>query len=179
MEAWVEQNSGRWSYNWHHDQKSDEGQDKDSTGLLCLFDFLDPLFLCWKAVILLDVIFLCDSMLALGIRCKVHWCSWRQAFYFKSNQCPLGTWAFCRLLNFKKCAGDSAALGSSLPSGSHHCLTFLSCYEDSGVGAGVCPSPGFPVPGLSIWKFSSYVSQNRLCLYEWRYCSEVTLGSPF
>lgn len=68
---------------------------------------LDPLFLCWKAVILLDVIFLCDSMLALGIRCKVHWCSWRQAFYFKSNQCPLGTLAFCLLLNFKKCAGDS------------------------------------------------------------------------
>lgn len=107
MEAWVEQNSGRWSCNWHHDQKSDEGQDKDSTGLLCLFDFLDPLFLCWKAVILLDVIFLCDSTLALGIRCKVHWCSWRQAFYFKSNQCPLGTSAFCLLLNFKKCAGDS------------------------------------------------------------------------
>lgn len=58
---------GRWSCNWHHDQRSDEGQDKDSTGL-CLFDSHDPVSLCWRASILLDVTLLCESMLAVGIR---------------------------------------------------------------------------------------------------------------
>lgn len=49
------------------DQKSDEGQDKDATDTW-LLKSSDPLFLCWKEFILLDVSFLCDFALESDIR---------------------------------------------------------------------------------------------------------------
>lgn len=98
------------AYNWHHDQKSDKGQAKDTMGLQ-LFDFLDPLFLWWKGLILLDFTFLlCDSMLGASVRYKVDWCSQRWVFCFKTwfeTTSPQGLWISASCLFLEKCAGDS------------------------------------------------------------------------